>query len=114
MRLVDADAVIRFLDNIERFEDEDRLFTYEDVKKLIRETPTVEISAHPKTNGDRIRQMTDEELAAFIYIYSIEDICRTRCAVVNYQDCMAGERCKLHILEWLKQEVREDAGSKID
>lgn len=62
-------------------------------------------SKKPKTNGGRIRQMTDEELATFIDIYSIEDICRTRCAVVNYQDCMQSERCKLHILEWLKQEA---------
>ena len=58
------------------------------------------------TNADRIRQMTDEELAAFIDIYNIEDICRTRCAVVNYHDCMAGEKCKGNILLWLKQEVK--------
>lgn len=63
------------------------------------------------TNGDKIRAMTDEELAAFLDIYDIEDICRTRCAVVNYHDCMSGEQCKGNILAWLKQEVSEDAGT---
>lgn len=66
----------------------------------------------PKTNGDRIRQMTDEELAAFIDIYDIEDICRTRCAKTGEarERCMCyGEECKGNILAWLKQEVSEDA-----
>ena len=59
------------------------------------------------TNADRIRQMTDDELAAFIDIYNIEDICKTRCAVGNYYDCMSSEHCKKHILEWLKQECKD-------
>lgn len=64
------------------------------------------------TNGDRIRKMTDEELAAFIDIYDIEDICRTRCAKTGEarERCMCyGEECKGNILAWLKQEVSEDA-----
>ena len=65
------------------------------------------------TNGDRIRQMTDEELAAFIDIYNIEDICKTRCDVANYMDCMAGEQCKAHILAWLKQEVSDERNAEI-
>lgn len=65
----------------------------------------------PMTNGDKIRAMTDEELAEFIDIYNIEDICKTRCAVVNYQDCIGCENCKGNILLWLKQEVSEDAGT---
>lgn len=63
------------------------------------------------SNADRIRQMTDEELAMFLDIYSIEDICKTRCDVVNYHDCMAGEICLAHIFSWLKQEASEDAGT---
>lgn len=59
------------------------------------------------TNGDKIRQMTDEDLAAFIDIFSVEDICRTRCAIVNYQDCMGGKKCKGNILAWLKQECKD-------
>ena len=56
------------------------------------------------TNGEKIRQMTDEELAAFIDIYDIEDICKTRCAKTGEarERCMCyGEECKSHILEWL-------------
>ena len=71
----------------------------------------------PITNADRIRQMTDEELAEFIDIYDIEDICRTRCAKTGEarERCMCyGEECKWNIMQWLKQEVSEDAGSKTD
>lgn len=67
-----------------------------------------EVAAEPKTNGDRIRQMSGEELAAFIDIYDLEDICNTRCAVLNYQDCMAGKKCKGNILAWLKQEAEAE------
>lgn len=70
-----------------------------------------EVTASPKTNADRIRQMTDEELAAFIDIYDIEDICKTRCAKTGEarERCMCyGEECKSHILKWLKQEVSKN------
>ena len=56
----------------------------------------------PLTNGDRIRQMTDEELA---------DKLTDKCAFCAYHNaecettfCMCGEG----VLEWLKQEVSED------
>jgi hypothetical protein len=68
----------------------------------------------PMTNADRIRQMTDEELAEFIDIYDIEDICRTRCAKTGEarERCMCyGEQCVNNILQWLKREVSEDAGT---
>ena len=68
--------------------------------------------AKPLTNADRIRHMTDEELAEFIDIYDIEDICKTRCAKTGEarERCMCyGEECKGNILQWLKQEVSEDA-----
>lgn len=48
MRPIDADAVIRFIVNIQR-ENEDRLFTYEEVKKFIRDAPTIE--AAPVRHG---------------------------------------------------------------
>lgn len=68
--------------------------------------------AKPLTNADRIRQMTDEELAEFIDIYDIEDICKTRCEKTGEarERCMCyGEQCVNNILQWLKQEVSEDA-----
>jgi len=46
MRPIDADAFIRHISNIERFEDDDRLFTYDDVKKMIRDMPTIETQKH--------------------------------------------------------------------
>ena len=64
-----------------------------------------EITAPPKSNADRIRQMTDEELA---------DKLTDKCAVCAYHNaecettfCM----CEEGVLKWLKQEVSEDAGA---
>ena len=55
-------------------------------------------SAKPFTNGDRIRQMTDEELAEFIVSHAkfASDVCR-------FYDKTRVSR----ITEWLKQEVAE-------
>ena len=71
-----------------------------------------EITAPPKSNADRIRQMTDEEL-----VMALDTDCN-RCAKsencelfgdpVSYGDCVKGN------IEWLKQEVSKDAGSKTD
>ena len=38
--LIDRGASIRFISNIER-EDEDRLFTFEEIKKMLRDAPAV-------------------------------------------------------------------------
>lgn len=59
------------------------------------------------TNGDRIRQMTDEELAELF----------DKCA--DCQMCIDNpSKCKMECIDgymqWLKQEVSEDAGSKTD
>lgn len=48
MRLIDADAVIRFIANIQHA-NEDRLFTYEEVKRIVRDAPTKE--AEPVRHG---------------------------------------------------------------
>lgn len=75
---------------------------------------TEEITAPPKSNADSIRQMTDDELAKFIDIYDIEDICKTRCAKTGEarERCMCyGEGCRGNIMQWLKQEVSKDVQS---
>ena len=64
-----------------------------------------EVSAKPKSNGDRIRQMTDEELAEMLDIYEVVEICQY-CANVELT-CIGGT-CYRGILEWLKQEVKND------
>ena len=53
----------------------------------------------PKTNGDRIRHLTDEELAEMLDIYDVDEIC---CYCSN-QPC--NFKCYNGIIEWLKQEV---------
>lgn len=55
------------------------------------------------TNADRIRSMTDEELAEFIE--SINNVCL---AGVGEVDCSAYancEACKIITLRWLQKEV---------
>lgn len=52
------------------------------------------------TNGDRIRSMTDEELA---------HVMQGKCAYCAYTIARCTEReCKDGVYEWLKQEVQED------
>ena len=61
-----------------------------------------EITAQPKTNADRIRQMTDEELAE-----SIGLACK-RCAYCAGNKCTGQDKeCAEGNLKWLKQEVSE-------
>lgn len=64
-----------------------------------------EISAHPKSNADRIRQMTDEELADFFC--RISQCCGNDACML----CPIFEGCAQNVMcveRWLKQEVSED------
>lgn len=89
---------------------------YEAVDKRVKAI-VAEITAPPKTNGDRIRQMTDEELAHFMVIQAIMGAI----SVNGIQDKAAANKIVKEIimehkadedisdaLRWLKQEVRED------
>lgn len=60
------------------------------------------------TNGDRIRKMTDEELAEMFDIYEIDEVCNC-CAYHHNNSCH--NRCYAGILEWLKQEASGDGES---
>ena len=64
-----------------------------------------ETAKQPKTNGDRIRQMTDEELAEWLVGHDNCDIC----ALCSFGTCRVESECGKGVLEWLKQEVSEDA-----
>lgn len=60
----------------------------------------------PKTNADRIRSMTDEELAEFLDRWELGDIdyAKTFCDLCNGQfDCH--NDC---LVDWLKQECDEN------
>lgn len=54
------------------------------------------------TNGDRIRAMTDEELAEFI---TNTDFCELLC--LGDAVCKDG-RCDKKLLDWLREEVAHD------
>lgn len=55
----------------------------------------------PKTNADRIRCMTDEELASVI----TDDWCEIVCSGTYL--CNDGT-CEQHVLKWLKEEVKDE------
>lgn len=63
----------------------------------------------PMTNGDKIRAMTDEELAALIA--NENDFC-SLCAYKSDTLCFRQPTACTHgFYEWLKQEVSEDSGT---
>ena len=51
------------------------------------------------TNADRIRKMTDEQLAEMLDIYDVDEICSYCAEIECTNECYKG------ILKWLKQEV---------
>lgn len=51
-----------------------------------------------KTNADRIRAMSDEELCRFLGEYKFCDICEEGC-----DSCTYNGDCDKRLLEWLKQ-----------
>lgn len=55
------------------------------------------------TNADRIRSMSDEELAKLI----AENIDCTMCPFVNVEEKCGEIQCSKLILEWLQSEVEE-------
>ena len=64
-----------------------------------------EITAPPKSNADRIRQMTYEELSEILLLST----CYFGCNKCKYNGKCKGKSCTEAALEWLKQEVSEDA-----
>lgn len=56
----------------------------------------------PKTNADRIRQMTDEELAEWLDLHG-------ECNQCVYHPTQCKTECNEGHLKWLKQEVSYDA-----
>ena len=58
------------------------------------------------TNADRIRQMTDEELAD--WITDGHDICD----MCQFSTCRPEFECEKGVLEWLKQEVKRNVLDK--
>lgn len=55
------------------------------------------------TNGDRIRSMTDEEIASFICKICVRECCDLTCPARNI--CADGDN---GLQKWIKMEVNED------
>lgn len=58
----------------------------------------------PKSNGDRIRQMTDEEIAEMLLLST----CYFGCNKCKYNGKCMGKSCTEAALEWLKQEAESN------
>ena len=64
----------------------------------------------PTTNADRIRAMSDEELAEKLYCFTDID-CKILCCknlaecekMIDTEDGIPDDKCKRCLLEWLKQ-----------
>ena len=72
--------------------------------------------ANVRTNADRIRAMTDEELASHLHMFvGLEErikFCRNlpECdKLLNTEGGIPEEKCVLCLLAWLKQPAEEDA-----
>jgi hypothetical protein len=69
-----------------------------------------EQSYKPLSNGDRIRAMSDEELAIFLECFSSCAVCR-EAERLDDNPLLRNERCdedcETHIREWLKQPIGE-------
>ena len=59
------------------------------------------VEPKPITNGDRIRAMSDEELAELISSDWCEIVCGPETYNCQYEDCQG------KILNWLRQEAKE-------
>lgn len=73
-----------------------------------------EIMTSPHTNADRIRSMTDEELAELLYSLQTEDLdgmfCKTedKCEeMMDSGDEIPKSMCKQCLVKWLKEESEE-------
>ena len=75
---------------------------FENCKTVKVEIPNFEVL--PMTNADRIRAMSDEELAEFFEDWFSCGIMRHGC-FANTKDCSLD--CKRAWLDWLKKEVEE-------
>ena len=80
-----------------------RTFTEEEVEILLNSR----VCEKPKTNADRIRSFSDEELADYIFGVSVH----AKPCVLCSDDCdfceLTDEECKNRTLKWLQSEVEE-------
>ena len=96
------------LNNIERTESCDGE-TLVDINELADEILTISAyNGKKQTNADRIRSMSDEELADYIFGVSVHEkpcvLCSDDCDFCELTD----EECKNKTFKWLQSEVEVD------
>lgn len=72
-----------------------------------------DINKPKQTHADRIRDMSDEELAIFLECFGCCHYCSEHERLSDnrwYSDERCDEKCAEHCLEWLKQPVEADNG----
>ena len=77
---------------------------FENCKTVKVEIPNFEVL--PMTNADRIRAMSDEELAQFIWNRDI-DIVEKSAVAGHFTFTVDREECFKNVLDWLKKEAEE-------
>lgn len=66
--------------------------------------PPAKYEPKPMTNGDRIRSMTDEELAKFLLNRDL-DVVKKASKAVGFIYKVDREQCLVNVIDWLKQGV---------
>ena len=66
---------------------------------------SINIKNLPLTNSDKIRSISDEELAEFLSENTNCDCCNIQC--VDKLNCPSMSSCLFRFMEWLKSEVSE-------
>jgi hypothetical protein len=73
-------------------------------KAMLQNEPEIH-AMNPKTNGDRLRSMSDEQIAEFL-CFSNCTIAEKECPQWDNKHCDGD--CPKHFYEWLKQDVNEN------
>lgn len=90
------DSTIKAIEKLATYENAEKHGLPERYEADAKDTPTEK----PQTNADRIRSMTDEELAEVLFGSCIEHM--------GVEECSHPEKaCKSCVLDWLKAESEE-------
>lgn len=83
------------------------LLTEEEVAKIDCDKVLIKLKPKPKTNADRIRNMSDEELYKFLRYFGVCRICKHRKDEGCDNRGCTPEEADGFLKEWLQAEVKE-------
>lgn len=101
-----SDTQKMFADNVSQNDDtKNKVTSLEIIVRMIDNKPYYDVKT---TNTDRIRNMSDEELASVLFDSCIESMNLEECPYSSEEsdNNKIRERCKKCILEWLQSEVK--------